>query len=114
MRNWKRSLVSLKQNKVYGLLGLAARGRNLVSGEFATEKSIKDGKAMLVIVAEDASNNTKKRFGDKCSYYEVPIHTYGTKEELGRAIGTAERSSIALLNEGLAHTITKHLEELQD
>lgn len=104
----------MKQNKVYGMLGLAARGRNLVSGEFATEKAIKDGKAMLVIVAEDASDNTKKRFGDKCSYYEVPINTYGTKEELGRAIGTAERSSIALLNEGLAHTITGYLEELQD
>lgn len=104
----------MKQNKVYGLLGLAARGRNLASGEFATEKAIKDGKAMLVIVAEDASDNTKKRFGDKCSFYEVPIHTYGTKEELGRAIGTAERSSIALLDKGLAHTITGYLEELQD
>lgn len=104
----------MKQNKVYGLLGLAARGRNLVSGEFATEKAIKDGKAMLVIVAEDASDNTKKHFGDKCSYYDVPIGTYGTKEELGRAIGTAERSSIALLNEGLAKTITGYLEELQD
>lgn len=104
----------MKQNKVYGLLGLAARGRNLVSGEFATEKAIKDGNAMLVIVACDASDNTKKRFRDKCSYYAVPIRTYGTKEELGSAIGTAERSSIALLNKGLAHTITKYLEELQN
>ncbi|MCH5275036.1 MAG: ribosomal L7Ae/L30e/S12e/Gadd45 family protein [Lachnospiraceae bacterium] len=104
----------MKQNKVYGLLGLAARGRNLVSGEFATENAIKGGKAMMIVVARDASDNTKKRFMDRCSYYEVPIHIYGTKEELGRAIGTEERSSIALLDEGLAHTITKHLEELQD
>lgn len=104
----------MKQNKVYGLLGLAARGRNLVSGEFSTENAIKDGKTMLVIVARDASDNTKKRFMDKCSYYEVPIHIYGTKEELGRAIGTEERASLALLDEGLAQTITRHLEELQD
>ena len=104
----------MKQNKIYSLLGLAARGRNVVSGEFSTENSIKDGSAVLVIVAEDASDNTKKRFRDKCSFYKVPIYTYGTKEELGHSIGKEERSSAALINEGLARTIMKHLEELQN
>lgn len=104
----------MKQNKIYALLGLAARGRNLVSGEFATENAVKDGSAMLVIVAEDASDNTKKLFRDKCSFYEVPIYTYGTKEELGHSIGKSERSSVAFINEGLARTVTKHLEELQN
>ena len=42
------------QNKIYGLLGLAARGRNVVSGEFATENAVKNGSAVLVIVAKDA------------------------------------------------------------
>ena len=28
-------------NKVYSLLGLAVRSRNLVSGSFATEKAVK-------------------------------------------------------------------------
>ncbi len=101
------------QNKVYGLLSLAARGRNVVSGEFSTESAIKDGSAMLVIVAEDASDNTKKLFYDKCSFYEVPIYTYGTKEELGHAMGKEERSSLALVDEGLARAIEKHLEALQ-
>ena len=62
MIHWKRSLISLKQNKIYSLLGLAMRGRNLVSGEFQTEDAVKKGSAMLVIVAEDASANTKKLF----------------------------------------------------
>ena len=47
----------MKQNKIYSLLGLAMRGRNLVSGEFQTEDAVKKGSAMLVIVAEDASAN---------------------------------------------------------
>ena len=51
MIHWKRSLISLKQNKIYSLLGLAMRGRNLVSGEFQTEDAVKKGSAMLVIVA---------------------------------------------------------------
>ena len=101
------------QNKVYGLLSLAARGRNVVGGEFATESAVKDGSAVLVIVAEDASDNTKKLFHDKCSFYEVPIYTYGTKEELGHAMGKEARSSLALVNEGLARSIEKHLEALQ-
>ena len=62
MRPWIRSLIILRQNKVLSLLGLAIRGHNLVSGEFQTENAVKSGHAMLVIVAEDASANTKKFF----------------------------------------------------
>ena len=100
----------MNQNNVLSLLGLAARGRNLVSGELQTEKSVKDGSAMLVIVAEDASANTKKLFTDKCSYYQVPVYQYGTKETLGRAIGKDLRSSLAITNAGLSESIMKHLE----
>ena len=87
MRVWRRSLRILKQNKVYSLLGIAMRGRNLVSGEFQTMEAIKKGSAMLVIIAEDASDNTTKMFTDKCTFYEVPVFRYGTKEGLGRAVG---------------------------
>lgn len=104
----------MKQSKIYGLLGLAARGRNVVSGEFSVENAVKDGSAMLVIVAQDASDNTRKLFKDKCSYYGVPVYAYGTKEELGHCIGKEIRSSVAVLEEGLARTIEKHLEELQN
>ena len=99
------------QNKVYGLLSLAARGRNVVSGEFATESAVKDGSAVLVIVAEDASDNTKKLFHDKCSFYEVPIYTYGTKEELGHAMGKELRASLAITDPGFAKSLTKLLNE---
>lgn len=98
----------MKQNKILSLLGIAMRGRNLVSGEFQTEEAVKTGAAMLVIVAEDASANTKKLFHDKCSFYEVPVYEYGTKEELGRAIGKDMRSSLAVCDAGLADAIIKH------
>lgn len=99
----------MNQSKVLSLLGLAARGHNVVSGEFQSENAVKDGSAMLVIVAEDASGNTKKLFHDKCSFYEVPIFQYGTKESLGRAIGKDLRSSLAVTNAGLADSIIKQL-----
>lgn len=100
----------MKPDKVISLLGLAMKGRNLVSGEFQTENAVKDGSAVLVILAEDASDNTKKLFRDKCSFYEVPVCCYGTKETLGRAIGRTLRSSLAVTNEGLAQAIIKAIQ----
>ena len=42
------------QNRVYGLIGLAMKAGKIKAGEFSVEKSIKQGKAKLVFVAEDA------------------------------------------------------------
>ena len=89
------------------------RGRNLVSGEFQTLEAIRKGSAMLVIIAEDASDNTRKLFSDKCSCYEVPVVCYGTKESLGKAIGKDFRSSLGVCEAGLADAIMKQLEEEQ-
>lgn len=102
--------MSLKQDKVLSLLGLAMRGRNLVSGEFQTLDAVKKGSAMLVIIAEDASANTKKLFHDKCKFYEVPVREYGLKDELGRAIGKDMRSSLGVCDAGLAEAVIKQLE----
>ena len=59
-------------SKVLSLVGLATRAGKTVSGEFSTEKSVKTGKGFLVLVAEDASENTRKKFRDMCDFYEVP------------------------------------------
>lgn len=103
----------MRQSKVFSYLGLAMRGRNLVSGEFQTDEAIKKGTACIVIVASDASGNTKKHFNDKCTFYDIPIYEYGTKEELGRAIGRDLRSSIGVCDTGLADAIIKQIETEQ-
>lgn len=101
----------MRQNKILSLLGIAMRGRNLVSGEFQTLEAIKKGSAMLVIIAEDASDNTRKLFTDKGAFYQVPVITYGTKESLGKAIGKDLRSSVGVCDAGLADAIVKQLKE---
>lgn len=98
-------------DKILSLLGLSAGGRNLVSGEFSTEKAIKEGKAKLVIVSSDASDNTKKKFTNMCTFYKIPVRFYTSKEDLGRAIGREMRSSVAVTDLGMAVNILKHLEE---
>lgn len=97
------------RSKVFGLLGLAAKAGKVQSGEFSTEKSVKTGKAQLVIVSEESSENTKKMFRSMCTYYEVPYFEFGGKEELGRAVGKKMRASMAILDAGFSGAIEKQL-----
>ena len=71
-----------QRDRVLSMLGLAAKAGKIESGEFSTEKAVKKGFGHLVIVAEDASDNTKKMFRNMCEYYKVPMVIFGTKEEL--------------------------------
>ena len=98
-------------NKVLSLLGLAFRSGNLVSGEFATREAVRKKAATLVIVANDASDNTKKMFANQCKHYQVPCYCGGLKEELGHAIGKEFRASIAVTDQGFADALLKQLDK---
>ena len=97
-------------NKVLSLLGLATKAGKIASGEFSTEKSVKSGKGFLVLVAADASENTKKKFRDMCKFYKVPMIVYGDKDTLGHAMGKEFRASLVILDEGFAKGIRKHID----
>ncbi|MCR5585609.1 MAG: ribosomal L7Ae/L30e/S12e/Gadd45 family protein [Lachnospiraceae bacterium] len=103
----------MTEKNLFSLLSLMQRAGKLQSGEFQTEEAVKTGKAFCVIVAEDASNNTKKLFNDKCTFYKVPIVFFGTKEGLGHAIGKEERSSVAIIDEGFAKSFQKKIITLE-
>ena len=92
-------------DKKLSMLGMAMKAGKVVSGENMTLESIKSRRAYLVIIATDASDNTKKLFFDKCRYYKVAVMEYGTKAALGWAIGKAERSSVAVEDKGLAEVL---------
>lgn len=99
----------MKTDKVLSMLGLATKAGKTVSGEFSVEKAVQTGKACLVIVADDASDNTKKKFTNKCEYYQVPVAFYSDKVQLGRAMGKEQRSTMALLDEGFANAVLQKL-----
>ena len=97
-------------NKGLSLLGLAFRSGNLVSGEFAAREAVRKKTAALIIVANDASNNTKKMFENSCAYYKVPVYQFGMKEELGHAMGKEMRASLAVLDSGFAKALREKLD----
>ncbi len=95
----------MKQSKVLMTLGLAARAGKVLSGEMMTEKAIRNGSAFLLILAEDASEKTLKRFSDHAGYYGVPVIKVESREALGHAIGKDFRSMAAVTDEKLAALI---------
>ena len=104
----------MSQKKIMGLLSLATKAGKTASGEFCTEREVKSGGAALVIVAGDASDNTKKKFKNMCDYYHVPICFYRDKDTLGHAMGKEFRASLAILDEGFAKGIRKHMDTEDD
>lgn len=96
--------------KILSLIGLCAKAGKIASGEFATEKSVKTGKCFLVFVAEDASENTGKKFQNMCDFYSVPVYFLSDKEELGRFCGKQYRASLAVQDENFAKAMLKELE----
>lgn len=98
------------RKKILNLLGLATKAGKTASGEFMTEKSVKDGRASLVIVSEEASANTRKMFVNMCTYYKVPIYFFGKKEELGHSMGKEFRASLAIVDAGFSKALVKLLD----
>ncbi|GKV55550.1 50S ribosomal protein L7ae [Sporosarcina sp. NCCP-2222] len=96
---------------IYQTLGMAARARKIVTGEELVVREIRNGKAKLVIVSNDASKNTMKKITDKCNSYNVEKHVLGSREELGHAIGKESRVVLALTDAGFAGKLSGLLNE---
>lgn len=101
--------MNLINDKVLSTLSIAAKAGKIISGELSVEKAVKTGEAVVVIVADDASQRTKKRFTQMCTYYDVPIYIYGDKESLGHYIGKEFRASLCVTDEGLANSVIRKL-----
>lgn len=96
-------------NRIYSFMGLAAKAGKLLSGEETCERAVKNGKALMVVVAEDASANTKKKFEDICRYNGVKLFAYGEKELIGRYIGKDLRAVVAIADKGFAGRLAEML-----
>ena len=84
--------------KIFNLLGLAMRAGKIKSGE-------------SVILASDASSNTLKQMNNKCNSYQVPLKVFGTRNELGLAIGKSDRVNIGITDNGFAKKLLSMIDE---
>lgn len=99
-----------KIKKVFSLIGLAMRAGKVVSGDDSTLLELKKGRVKLVLIAEDASNNTQKLFKDKSSYRNIPYIICSTKNNMGSAMGKSPRAVIGIKDDGFAESIKRLME----
>ena len=93
--------------KIPSTVSLAKRAGKITSGESGVKEAIRQGTAHLVLLAEDVGPNTLKSITDSCAYYNVKYISFGTKEELGHAIGKGFAAAIAICDTGFAASIEK-------
>jgi ribosomal protein L7Ae-like RNA K-turn-binding protein len=100
------------QNKLLSNLGLAHRARKLITGTEGVRNSIKDHSALLVLVAEDASNNTKKEVSDSAHYYNAEVRIINfTMAELASALGKLHNvACVAITDIGFKTLVNNSLE----
>jgi len=98
------------KNKIYSLLGFAARSNSLVFGKERIRGYIRSNREKkLVIIATNASERIKRDIKTRCESFGVKAIEIFTKEELGKLIGKEEITAFGIENDGIIDGILKNL-----
>lgn len=97
------------ENKIYGLLGISAKAGKVLSGTDMVLDGINKGKVAMVIIAQDASEKTKKNIEYFCQKENVEMIIFGDIFNNSKAIGKQNRAIIGIADINLAKAIKKQI-----
>jgi ribosomal protein L7Ae-like RNA K-turn-binding protein len=97
--------------KIEAILGFAAKAGKIVAGEQAVRAKLRQGSVLLIVVAEDASDEITRYYSFKGNEMEIPVICSGTKLELGLAVGKSQRAVLGIIDRGFAASILKRVRE---
>lgn len=93
--------------RIFGLISISKKAGKLVTGEARCEEAIRGDKAHLIILTEDASDNTKKKFSDMSAFRNVPLVYLPDRITFGGLIGKKFAVSGVITDKGLAESLLK-------
>ena len=96
-------------DKVLRYMGLAKKAGVLVAGTNTCAFNMAKGRVALVILAEDISENNEKKIMKEIRKCGADFVKYGTKAGLSHAVGQAERSVFAIIDDQFAKTILNEI-----
>lgn len=91
--------------KFLSLLGIAQAAGRLVSGDSACEEALERNRVYLLVLANDASDNVKRKFLTRATRKGVPFVEVASKETLGKAIGRSDRAIVGVCDPALARNL---------
>ena len=103
----------MERSKLESLLGFAARARKIQSGGETCSINMQKHKAKLLIVAGDASNNTKDKLTSEAARYDVPFRVCSDSDTLSHITGTSGRTAFTITDEHFAECILEEIDRNQ-
>ena len=101
------------KDRVFGMIGLAARAGKVVSGSDAVIGAIRSNNVKLLIITRDISRNSlDKILKSMNSDKEITCYSFSTSEEVGYALGKPNRTVAAITDKSIAEGISAILETL--
>lgn len=96
-----------KESRVLGFIGIATKAGKIACGTEAVEETIEKRKAKLVMIAQDASEKTKKNITYQCEKSQIPIVIFSSIERISKAIGKTNKAVISIKDKNLGEEINK-------
>jgi len=93
--------------KVLSLMGFAARARKIASGYNTARTTMEKGKAKLLILAEDLSENSKEKMISLASRYKVRCEENGKTDEMSHITGNEGKGIFVITEKQFADAIAK-------
>lgn len=123
MTQWNRSLMILseeqnKMNKALSTIGICVKAGKVIFGIPLICEALKNNERnapILVVTANDISQNSKKRITDRCRFYSVEQITLPVcADELGRAVGKGRAvGAIGITDKNLSTALLTAIEKAQ-
>lgn len=86
-------------NKFLQFLGIVKKSGKLTEGYNKCEEIIKIGKAKLIILSDDVSDNTRNKFENYSIRYAIPIIKNGfLSEDLGKILGREQVKVLCVID----------------
>ena len=101
-------------DKFFNFLGLTKRSGNLIEGYSKCDEQRNRQRFYLVILADDASASTRKKFKNHCIEKEIYLIEDFSKEELGYSIGREEIKVLAITDKNMANKLIDLYQNYKD
>jgi len=99
----------MKPSDVFSLLGISQKAGKLVSGQDSVERAVNSKRTYLIIISQDSSENTQKKFLNLANSKNIPVIIWGSANDLGKSIGKEERKVLSVTDRGLADAVYKRI-----
>ena len=84
----------MDENKALSMISIAAKAGKVVSGGFLCEKAVQEGSAYLIIIADNAAKNTRKKLNN----VKITVSLYLTNTEPSACFASSPCSTTIFLN----------------